>query len=89
MKSSLGFKGKYNPDRKVGGYVLSRVYDGKALAEAGLKEGDILTKVNGRRIMFFADLHDILIATAPGKEVKVTYLRNGEEFETTAITQKK
>ncbi|MCA8910872.1 MAG: PDZ domain-containing protein [Planctomycetes bacterium] len=89
MKSSLGFKGKYNPDRKVGGYILSKVNKGGPLAEAGLQADDILTKVNGRRIMYFADLHDILIATPGGTEVTITYVRGGEELETTAVTEKK
>ena len=89
MKSSLGFKGKYNTDRKVGGYVISSAKKGGAMAEAGITEGDILTKVNGREIRYFADIHDILIATEPGTEITVTYVRNGEEFTTTTHTGKK
>lgn len=89
MKSSLGFKGKYNTDRSVGGYLISSVTKNGPLAEAGIAESDILTHVNGRKIMYFADLHDILIAVEPKTEITVTYMRNGEVFEATTHTMKK
>lgn len=87
MKSSLGFRGEYNEDRKTGGYVLTGVTAGGPVAEAGLKTGDILTHINGRHIVFFADVHDILIATPGGTEVTVKYIRDGEEFEVKAVTK--
>ncbi|MCB9932163.1 MAG: trypsin-like peptidase domain-containing protein [Planctomycetes bacterium] len=88
MKSSLGFKGEYNSDRAVGGYKITGLKNGSPLLEAGMAEGDILTKLNGREIRYFADLHDILIATEPGTEVSVTYIRGGETFEVKARTTK-
>ena len=88
MKSSLGFKGEYNTDRKVGGYTITGIKSGSPLVDSGIAEGDILTKVNGRQINFFADLHDILIATEPGTEVTVTWLHNGEETTVTVKTVK-
>lgn len=89
MKSSLGFKGEYNEDRKTGGYVLTGVTSGGPVEEAGLKSGDTLTHINGRHIMFFADVHDILIATPGGTEVTIKYVREGESYETTAVTKKR
>jgi S1-C subfamily serine protease len=88
MKSSLGFKGEYNSDRAVGGYKITGLKNGSPLLEAGMAEGDILTRVNGREIRYFADMHDILIAIGPGTEVTITYIRNGESFEVKAKTTK-
>ena len=89
MKSSLGFRGEYNEDRKVGGYVLTSVVENGPVAEAGLQAGDVLTHINDRHIVFFADVHDILIATPGGTEVTVKYIREGETYETKAITKKR
>ena len=86
MKSSLGFSGKYNPDRKVGGYVLTGVREGSAAEAAGLADEDIVTHINGRHIVFFADIHDILIATEPGTEMTLKYIRGGEELEAKLTT---
>ncbi|MCB9894972.1 MAG: trypsin-like peptidase domain-containing protein [Planctomycetes bacterium] len=88
MKSSLGFKGEYNDDRKVGGYKITSIKAGSPLLDTGMEEGDVLTKVNGRTIFYFADLHDILIATPEGTEVTVTWLHNGEEMTATVKTAK-
>ena len=88
LKSGLTFKGSYNTDRKVGGYVVTAVNDGTPLSEAGMQVNDILIKLNGRRIFYYVDLHDVLIATEVGTEVTVTYIRNGEEFEAKTHTAK-
>ncbi|MBZ0138064.1 MAG: trypsin-like peptidase domain-containing protein [Planctomycetes bacterium] len=89
MKSTLGFSGEYNKDRKVGGYVLTNVKENGSVSEAGLQVGDILTHINGRHIAFFADVHDILIATEGGTEVTIKYVREGIEYETTGVTKKR
>jgi S1-C subfamily serine protease len=90
MKSALGFSGKYNTDRKVGGYVISRLSstgdNRKPLEEAGLAVGDILTHINGRHIMYFADMQDILIALEPNTEVTIKFISGGETKEVTAKT---
>ncbi|MCC7507944.1 MAG: trypsin-like peptidase domain-containing protein [Planctomycetes bacterium] len=88
-KSSIGFKGKYNPDRKVGGYVLTEVVTGGPLETGGLQAEDVLTHVNGRHIQYYCDLGDILIAKAPGTEVTVTWLRGGEKHEAKVKLAKK
>ena len=88
MKSSLGFKGEYNSDRKVGGYKITGIKSGSPLTDSGIEEGDILIKLNGRHIQYFVDLHDVLIATEPGTEVTITWLHNGEELTATVKTAK-
>lgn len=90
MKSSLGFSGQYNTDRKIGGYVISRLRptgdNRQPLEEAGIKVGDIMTHINGRHIMYFADVQDVLIALEPNTEVTVKFIREGAEQEVKAKT---
>lgn len=88
-KSSLGFTGKYNPDRKTAGYILTDVRSGGPLEAAGLKNDDILTHVNGRLIVYFCDIGDILIALDPGTEVTLTYVRGGETIQGKATLAKR
>ncbi len=60
------------------GAVLQEIEEGGAAAEAGLKEGDVITKV-GEHVI---DGSESLVATIrghrPGEEVEITYLRGGE-----------
>ena len=87
-KSSLGFTGSYNTDRKVGGYRITRFAANSPLEAAGLQVEDILTQINGRKIMYFCDLSDIMIALEAGTEVKVTYIRDGQSTEVSVKTIK-
>ena len=80
-KSSLGFTGSYNTDRKVGGYRITKFAANSPLEAAGMQVDDILTHINGRHIMYFADLSDIMIALDVGTEVTISYLRGEEKLE--------
>ncbi len=66
------------------GAQLQAVEDGGAAAEAGLKKGDVITKVNDEVI----DGSESLVATIrghrPGERVEITYLRGGNSETTTA-----
>jgi len=59
-------------------YVAKVVEDGAA-ADAGLKEGDVITSVDGQKVKQFGDLQAIIAMKRPGDKVKVTYLRNKKE----------
>jgi S1-C subfamily serine protease len=83
VKSSLGMRGGRNPDRAVGGLVVTEVTDGGPMQNAGLLAGDVLTHLSGRGIHYFADVHDILIATEPGTVLTARVLRGGVELELT------
>jgi putative serine protease PepD len=66
------------------GGVLQSVESGGAGDKAGLKKGDIITKVDGQAI----DGSESLVATIrghrPGEKVTITYLRDGKSHTTTA-----
>jgi len=66
------------------GAQLQSLEDGGAGAKAGLKNGDVITKVDDQVI----DGSESLVATIrshrPGEQVEITYLRDGKSQTTTA-----
>jgi putative serine protease PepD len=66
------------------GALLRSVENGGAASKAGLKNGDVVTKVNDQVI----DGSESLVATIrghrPGEQVQITYLRGGKTHTTTA-----
>ena len=63
-------------------YVQSVVKEGGADA-AGIKAGDIITKIDGRTIYASPDLQEKVARLRPGDKVKLTYKRDGKEKEVT------
>jgi serine protease Do/serine protease DegQ len=62
-----------------GGFVQEVTPD-SAAAEAGIKAGDVITKVNGKAVKSFAELRGRIGSIGAGKKVKITVVRhNGEE----------
>lgn len=61
------------------GAVIKNVVDGSAAKNAGLQEGDIITKVNDINISSPEDLRSAIGAKKAGDNVTITYLRNGKE----------
>jgi S1-C subfamily serine protease len=52
-------------------------------AKAGLKRGDIITKVDDKEIHDFEDLLNVLSQHRPSQKVKIEAMRNGQEKELT------
>lgn len=53
-------------------------------AKAGLKEGDVITKIDDKKIEDADDLTAVVKAHKPGDKVNITYLRDDKEQKTTA-----
>jgi putative serine protease PepD len=74
----IGVKVSSQQQSSTAGATLNSVDANSPAAKAGLKTGDVVTKVNSQRI----DDADALIAAvrshAPGEKVSVTYLRGGQ-----------
>jgi len=66
------------PDGK--GVVVSKVHpaDGPA-ARAGLKQGDVIREINGRKLNDYLELGSVVAELTPGKSVSLKYLRDGKE----------
>jgi Do/DeqQ family serine protease len=62
-----------------GVYVLAVPEDGAA-AKAGLKKGDVITKINGNGVTSGLEMSAQIASFKPGDKVKVAYLRSGKEY---------
>ena len=61
------------------GFYVAGLEESMGAKEAGLKEEDVIIKINDAPIRKFADLTGYLGSKRPGDRVNVTFLRNGEE----------
>lgn len=71
------------------GATVSSVAEGSAAEKAGLKEGDVITRVNDKKIAEPQDLFEIIGTLKPGDKVTVTYLRDKKEQKTDATLGKR
>jgi Do/DeqQ family serine protease len=55
-----------------------------AAADAGLKEGDVITEINGVKVNTASQLQEQVARFRPGDKIKVSYLRDGNNKTTTA-----
>lgn len=62
-----------------GGAEITDVTDESPADKAGLKEGDIITKVNDDKIADADDLYKAIGQYKPGEKVTITYKRDGKE----------
>jgi serine protease Do len=67
-----------NSDKTNGLYVNSLVTGGGA-EQAGIKTGDIITKVEGNPVYESSDLQERVGRLQPGDKINLTVLRNGSE----------
>ncbi|AKO30388.1 serine peptidase [[Haemophilus] ducreyi] len=87
QRGMLGIKGgelnsdlakEFKIDAQQGAFV-SEVLTDSAAAKAGLKAGDVIIGLNGKRINGFGELRAKVATSGVGKEIELTYLRDGKE----------
>jgi serine protease Do len=71
MAANLGLK-------DVRGVIVS-VEQGSPAERAGLKQGDVITVINGNQIEDGNSLRNVIASAGPGAEVTITVLRDGRE----------
>ena len=71
-------------DKTEKGAEISSVTKESAAAKLGLKEGDVITKVDDKKIETPDDLSTAIRAHKPGEKVAITYLRDNKEQKGTA-----
>lgn len=86
-RSYIGIKGasvadylQEYPDGNLGtdtGVYVVQIYTDSPAAKAGLKEGDVITGLEGKKIETMTQLISNLFQYRPGDEVKLSVLRNG------------
>jgi len=70
------------------GAKITDISKESAAEKAGLKEGDIITKVNDQKIEEAEDLTDAIGKYKPDEKITITYKRDGKEQTATATLQK-
>jgi aminopeptidase N len=63
------------------GCRLSGVLPGSPAEKSGLREGDIVIRINSRPVSNLKDLSDILKSLSPGSRISITFLREGKEMK--------
>ena len=58
------------------GIYVAKVTEESAAEEAGMKEGDVITAIDGKTVNKMAELQEVLAKKRPGDKVTVTYLRD-------------
>lgn len=74
---------------QANGYKLSGVTPGSPAEKAGLKGGDVITKIGAREIKNIYDLMYILQELKPEEKVAIEYLRDGRKETTAAVVGRK
>lgn len=69
------------------GAFVSEVLPNSAADKAGIKAGDVIIGLNGQRIASFAELRAKVATTGAGKEIQLTYLRDGKEKDVKVTLQ--
>jgi regulator of sigma E protease len=75
----VGFSGDVSP-------TINSLTEGYPAAEAGLREGDVITKMDGERIYLQSEV-SFLSSISNGKPIEIEYKRDGQKYKTT-ITPK-
>ena len=66
------------------GVVVFRVQDGSGAGRAGLRQGDVITALNGQPVTDPNTFRNTIAATPPGTEVTLTVKRDGNERQVRA-----
>jgi serine protease Do len=75
---------QYYPQENLGtktGVYISEIYSGSPAHLAGLKEGDVIVGIEGKKIETMEQLTRALFAYKPGDKVKLTLYRNAKKME--------
>ena len=62
---------------------IASVIENSAAEEAGLQDGDVIIRLDGKSIHNFREISYHIISGKKGASIKVTYERDGKEYETT------
>jgi S1-C subfamily serine protease len=78
-RAFLGIAQTYNsqgPDAPVG--VTVNIVNNSSAEAMGLRNGDLITHVNGNRIIDWTDVTTAISNTSPGENIRVDYWRSGK-----------
>jgi Do/DeqQ family serine protease len=61
------------------GVYVAEVSDGSAAAEAGIKVGDVVTRINSATVKTVAQLQEQVARFRPGDKIRVSFIRDNKE----------
>ena len=68
------------------GILVSDVGEDSAAEKAGIEQGDIILKLDGRDVGEVAEFRNRVAANPPGTELTLTVVRDGKEMEISVVT---
>lgn len=68
-----------HPGIPASGAYVGRVRAGSPAERAGLRKGDVIVALGGQPVSRAADVHRLVPQMPQGREVSLTYLRDGQE----------
>jgi S1-C subfamily serine protease len=68
----------FNVDPNAG-VLVARVEEDSAAAKAGMRSGDVITHIDGRKIQSAEDIRDAISELKEDQSVEITVLRHGDE----------
>ena len=80
------YRYNYNiPDDIDSGVVVAGIEENSGAADSDLREGDIITKLNGEEVQDSAYLRYELYKYSVGDKIEITYIRDGKEHTTKVV----
>lgn len=73
---------KYKLSNLDGVFIETATANGAA-AEAGIKKGDVVIKVNNRKVTSCPELQEQVAMFRPDRDIPIEYIRDGKTYETT------
>ncbi len=71
------------------GVLIEKVLEDSPAEQAGLQAGDVIQKINGKKIEDFSDLRRVLNYYDPGDQINIQYSRKGKVKEVKVILGEK
>ncbi len=66
--------------KDVKGVSIQEVFPKSSASAAGLKEGDVIIKINGKETNSTPELQEQVAQFRPGDEISIGFIRNGKEY---------
>ncbi|NOY13365.1 MAG: PDZ domain-containing protein, partial [Deltaproteobacteria bacterium] len=65
--------------KQTGGVLIAKVMADSPAEKAGLKQGDVILKMDGKKVKKVAKFRNTIALTRPGSKVELTVLRDGKK----------